>query len=98
MPRCGKEMEYGYAEMKAISVNLRPLVTLASLDWKGDTSHDEERLLPLKAGGTGALMEIEAYRCADCKVVAFSYEKRREFQEETKAENYDYGDVEKYLG
>jgi hypothetical protein len=90
-------MEHGYAEVKAISVNLRPLVTLASLDWKGDTSHGEERLLHLRAEGTGALMEIEAYRCPDCKVVAFSCEKRKEFQEGTKSENYEYSDVEKYL-
>jgi len=61
------------------------------------TGNKDESLFPRELGAIGTLLEIEAYRCLNCKIVAFSYEKRREFQEETKAENYDYRDVEKYL-
>lgn len=64
-------MEHGCATMKAISINLRSLATVASLNWKGETSNNEERLFALKLGGTGVLMKIEAYRCPDCKVVLF---------------------------
>jgi hypothetical protein len=73
------------------------MFTFAILRWKGDTSDSRERLFSVKIGGVGAMLKIEAYQCPDCTVVAFSYEKRKEFQEETKAENFDYSDVEKYL-
>lgn len=97
-PRCGKEMEHGYAEMSSGAAGPQGVMfAFTTLRWKGDTTHSKEQLFSTQIGGVGAMLKIEAYRCPDCKVVAFSYEKTTEFQEETKAENYDYKDIEKYL-
>jgi phage FluMu protein Com len=96
-PKCGDEMEHGYIITGSSSVSFHGAVTIELLSWKGDTSDDQEQLFR-SIGGHGAIIRIEGYRCPACKIVAFSYDKtRHEFQEEAKAENYDYGDVEKYL-
>ena len=73
-PKCGKEMEPGYAKVKELSIHLHPLGTIQWLYWKGDTSNKDERLFPMDIGGTTDIFKVEAYRCPDCKIVALSYE------------------------
>ena len=98
-PNCGKEMESGY--LRADAVGSSTLVASVLLSWR-DKGQWRGEFLKGKIGVFGAKMDIEANRCALCQLILFPYVKRvkkekKEFQEKVKAENYDYGDVEKYL-
>lgn len=89
-------MESGYFNVYTTAT--RGIFPLIFLRWKDHEKEITERL-GSTAGFLWANMDVQAYRCQNCQIVAFPYvhKEKSEFQEEAKPENYSYGDVEKYL-
>lgn len=89
-------MEFGYFNISAPTSHVF-VPTLVIMNWKDNSGKDTDRI-ETKTGFLGANLDVEANRCPNCQIIAFSYvNKEGEFKEKTKPEDYSYGDVEKYL-
>jgi hypothetical protein len=100
-PRCGEEMSSGYMGLGSISPH--GLLTSLMVKWENQFEEQGESLLSKTTNGPAQVVKIDAYRCAGCKLVVFSYEEsavdaykdRHEYREKPRTE--DFADVEKYL-
>jgi hypothetical protein len=81
-PKCGKELEPGYLNANAFAAR-PPVVRLA---WKNSDKKATE-LIGDKIGFGSANMDLNAYRCQTCQIIAFAYTNKEKGYSALKGEN-----------